>query len=93
MLTQEETFKVGQDEKHDISFKLDAWWGRFYVLVDGAKTSVNGQSIVSGPFTIEIGEQEKHTVSFQVMLPAFFGAFKRKEVQVLIDGKIFKTYN
>lgn len=43
-----------------------------------------------GEFTI--GDKEKHTITFQIIMAAIIPAFNNKEVQVLVDGKIFKTF-
>ncbi|PIS09706.1 hypothetical protein COT75_00770 [Candidatus Beckwithbacteria bacterium CG10_big_fil_rev_8_21_14_0_10_34_10] len=92
MLFPKGEFTIGQKEKHKVSFSTDFWWGRFNVFVDGSPTSINGKSMISGPFTLEVGDKEKHTLTFQLIFSAIFAAFRDKEVQVLVDGKLFKTF-
>ncbi|PIZ65853.1 hypothetical protein COY14_01580 [Candidatus Roizmanbacteria bacterium CG_4_10_14_0_2_um_filter_36_9] len=92
MKNKNNSFSVGNNEKHEVSLKYDHWWGRFYIYVDGKETTINGKSVITGSFSIEVGNEEKHTITFQIILSVFFAAFRKKEVQVLIDGKLFDTF-
>lgn len=92
MLFPKGEFTIGEKEKHKVSFETDKWWGTFNIFVDNNQTIINGKSIIGGPFTIEVGDKEKHTLTFQIIFPALFPAFRDKMVQVLVDGKLFKTF-
>lgn len=92
MLFPKGEFVIGESEKHTVRFCIDPWWGKFDVWVDEQKTLISGKSILSGPFSIEIGNNRKYTITFQVILAVPFAAFREKHVQVLIDGKHFKTF-
>lgn len=92
MLFPKGNFTVGINEKHNISFATDLWWGKFDVFIDGKPSLIQGKSMLSGPFTIEIGSEEKHTISFQFIIPAVFPVFKDKQLQVLVDGKLLQTF-
>jgi hypothetical protein len=82
MLYPKGEFSIGETEKHTIFFKTGWVWGTFDVYVDGQMTQINGKSIVG----------EKHTLTFQFIFPAFFPVLRDKQVQVLVDGKLFKTF-
>ncbi len=91
-MNQSGEFEIGSQEKHLVSFSLGAWLGTFTVKVDGNKTAIDRASIISGPYTIEVGDKEKHTVTFQISMKAIAAAFRKKDIQVLIDNKVYKTF-
>ena len=85
-------FTIGDKEKYKVTFNTDFWWGKFSIFIDGVPTVINGKSLIGGPFTIEVGDTEKHTLTFQIIFPAIAPLFRHKQVQVLVDGKLYKTF-
>lgn len=92
MLTQKGEIIVGDQEKHTVSFLLDAMWGQFSIYIDGNNTPINMVNWMSGSFSVEVGQTEHHTVTFHVIGQVFFAAFLSKIIQVLVDGKLVKTF-
>lgn len=91
-MNQKGEIEVGEKEKHNVSFILNAWLGTFSVNIDGNKTQVDGVSWLTGPFSVEVGEKEQHTITFQVIGASLFTAFRKKTIQILVDSKLYKTF-
>ena len=85
--------KVGVEEVHNITFKMNRMTGKYTVTVDGnlLKTKGGRQYIIgSKEVNFEVGEKEHHKISISWEVPVF-GGFRQWDAKVYIDGKLFQT--
>jgi hypothetical protein len=80
--------KVGNKEIHNISFKMNRFWGKYSIHVDEDPIK-NGWLFVIGSKVVsfDVGIVEKHNININWNVPPFRG-FRNWETKVFIDGTL-----
>lgn len=85
-------FQTGTDEKHNVEFYHNRFWGNTLIKVDGKNINGGFELFMSKnkEYKIVVGEKEKHSIRFTRSRPALFPGFKPFKYQVYIDEVLFK---
>lgn len=83
--------KVGNEEVHNIFFKMNRWFGHYKVTVDG-NTIDGGWQFIFGTKEVkfDVGVKEKHKICICWTVPSF-GGFRSWETKVFIDDALYTT--
>lgn len=87
------SFKVGLKEVHQIDFESERMLGRTKILIDG-QDFIQRHKFVNGDrnFEFNIGREEVHNVKINLHMPFLYGAYRKWECSVIIDGVLWKTF-
>lgn len=88
-------FNVGENEKHEVEFHFNKFWGNIHFKVDSKKVLsdfIMFSTSTSKNFKIVVGEMEKHTVEVVWERPRWFAGFRGGwKYDVLVDGKVIRS--
>lgn len=84
-------FEVGQQERHQVVFVFDKFWGGLSISVDGQKV-VQDRRMYSvstvKTYELEVGDQEKHQVRIDQHRKLFAAGFRPQPVKAYVDGEL-----
>lgn len=85
------TITVGTQERHEVVFSFDQFWGRLLITVDGQSVIDTVQlaslsTVASWEFTV--GVREVHHVEITKRRTVLFSGFRPQDVTALVDGQV-----
>jgi hypothetical protein len=83
-------FEVGSQERHQIDFTFDQFWGGLNIRVDGEPVVDQVQMFsvrLTNDWDFEIGENERHHVRIEKRRKLFLGGFRPQLVTAFVDGQ------
>ncbi|MEU8183568.1 hypothetical protein AB0B85_17015 [Micromonospora sp. NPDC049044] len=85
------TFDVGVQERHEVSFSFDKFFGRLAILVDGhpvhQELRVMSVDLVKR-YDFPVGQHERHAVRIEKERKLLFAGFRPQRVRAYVDGRL-----
>jgi hypothetical protein len=84
-------FQVGVQERHQVTFSFDKFWGKLVITVDGVPI-VNELRIASvkliKTYEFAVGVQERHHVRIDKERKLLFAGFRPQICRAYVDGRL-----
>lgn len=89
------SFRVGNNEKHQVDFSFDQFMGNLEIRVDG-QTVVKDFRMFSLSLTkryqFTLGVQERHDVIIEKKRKLFLAGVRPQQYRIFVDGELVQTY-
>jgi hypothetical protein len=89
------SFRVGNNEKHQVDFSFDQFMGNLEIRVDG-QTVVKDFRMFSLSLTkryqFTVGVRERHDVIIEKKRKLFLAGVRPQQYRIFIDGQLVQTY-
>ncbi|WP_041840915.1 hypothetical protein [Actinoplanes friuliensis] len=85
------TFDVGVNERHQVVFSFDKFWGALSIKVDGVNVvrTVRLASVDRvKAYDFVVGTQEQHHVRIEKHREVLFAGFRPQPVYAFVDGNL-----
>jgi hypothetical protein len=84
-------FEVGEQERHEVTFSFDKFWGKLVISVDGVpitrEVRLISVSLVKS-YEFVIGTQERHTVRIDKERKLLFAGFRPQICRAYVNGQL-----
>jgi len=89
------TVKIGENEKQEIFFSFNKFWGNLKISVNG-KTIIRDIRIFSvdlvKPYEFKVGEKEIHNIRIEKIRPLLLAGLRTNDYKVYVDGEFHKVF-
>lgn len=84
------SFTVGVEERHQVDFHFNKFWGYLSISVDGTVVRRDFRlfslSLVKA-YELTVGDTEQHAVRIEKTRPLAMAGFRRQPVRAFVDGR------
>ncbi len=85
------SFTVGDEERHQLEYHFNKFWGNLSISVDGAVVRRDFRLFSLSPvksYELTVGDTERHTVRIEKTRPLAMAGFQPQAIRAFVDGSL-----
>jgi hypothetical protein len=89
------TVEIGDEEKHNISYNFNKFWGNVSIKVNGEKIKKDFRLYsleLSKVYEFNVGIKEVHAIKIEKIRPLILAGFRSNTYRIFVDDKLFKEF-
>lgn len=89
------SFRVGNQEQHQVDFSFDQFAGNLEIRVDGQPLVKDFRMLslrLTKRYEFTVGKQEIHQIAIEKKRKLFLAGFRPQRYRIFIDGQLAQTY-